>query len=128
MALTVDQRIAFLLTGFTIDAGQQAIAVEMAEQYRPACLTDGRADEAVAYYAAWLLYGQLQATAAASAGVVPVGVVEESLGDQSRKYATSSDAAASTADPMGFRARWAGLAALCGRGAIVAGCAPPWPR
>jgi hypothetical protein len=96
-------------------------ALKQAEGYRPWCLPADRQDEAQAWYAAWLLYNRMQQqAAAASVGVIPVGIVSEKEGDLARTYragATGGDGEAS--DPLGFRAQYQRLADLCGYGAIT---------
>jgi len=96
-------------------------ALAMASAYRPACLPVAKQDEAQLLYAAWLLYGRLQQ----DGEVVPAGVISEKEGDLQRTYGRNE----STADPLGFHARWKALNDLCGFGAItvgrsVNGCCP----
>ncbi|WP_066733551.1 DUF4054 domain-containing protein [Cupriavidus sp. D384] len=102
------------------DADQEA-ALALAASYRPWCLPEVKQDEAQVWYAAWLLYGRQQQTATVQAiGVVPAGIASEKEGDLARSYTHDGGGNGSIADPMGFRARYEQLAALCGFGAIVA--------
>lgn len=95
------------------------LALELAEGYRPACLPQAKQDEAQAWYAAWLLYNQMQQKAVASTvGVIPVGIASEKEGDLARSY-RAGGAASGVDDPMGFHAQYQRLADLCGYGAIT---------
>lgn len=97
-------------------------ALQQAEGYRPWCLPAGRQDEAQAWYAAWLLYNRMQQqAAAATVGVIPVGISSEKEGDLARTYRAGGAAGESgdVSDPLGFRAQYQRLADLCGYGAIT---------
>ena len=123
----------FLAPGLTATPEEKATAISMAEAYRPACLTEKKADEAVAWYAAWLLYSRQQQKDAADNGeVVPLGVKSQTDGDLSRTYFDGATGGG-VADPAGFYARWAALNDICARlGAITVSPAPTgccgWPR
>jgi hypothetical protein len=120
MAVTVDAWIGILLPGLEIDSEQLAVAIELGEQRRPACLTQPLGDEAVAAYAAWVLYGQIQAAQALALPARPMGVTSEKLGDQQRDYGASEG----SNDPLGLLGRYNDLARLCG--SITVGT-PRWP-
>ncbi|WP_454691134.1 DUF4054 domain-containing protein [Achromobacter aloeverae] len=93
-------------------------ALQFAASHRPRCLPSAKQDEAQLWYAAWLLYGLKQQTAAQAGGVTaPAGVTMEKEGDLQRTYGRT----AATDDPMGFYAQYDRLAALCGMGAITVG-------
>ncbi|GEM_PF-815360 len=132
-APTVSEILAFLAPGLTATAEDRKTAISLAEAYRPGCLTQQKADEAVAWYAAWLLYGRQQQQEALDAGeVVPLGVKSQTDGDLSRTYAEGA-AGGAIADPLGFYARWESLNNICVRmGAITVSPVPMgccgWPR
>lgn len=106
------------------DADKEA-ALALAASYRPWCLPEARQDEAQAWYAAWLLYGRSQQAATVQTiGVIPAGIASEKEGDLARSYTHGGGSDGNLDDPMGFRARYERLAALCGFGAIVAARVP----
>lgn len=131
---TVLEILDFLAPGLTATPEEKEMALSLAEAYRPACLTKTKADEAVALYAAWLLYAREQAKAANEAGeVVPVGVKSQTDGDLSRTYTGDVSGADGVSDPAGYYGRWKALNDICARvGAItvspvLGGCCG-WPR
>jgi len=130
---TVIEILDFLAPGLTSTPAEKEMALSLAEAYRPACLTVMKADEAVALYAAWLLYARGQAQAAADAGeVVPVGVKSQSDGDLSRTYTGDVSGADGVSDPAGYYGRWKVLNDICVRvGAITVNPVPGgcrgWP-
>lgn len=93
-------------------------ALELAQAYRPACLSEARQDEAQVLYAAWLLYGRLQQQ---ESDLVVAGVKSLKEGDLAITYGS----AAETGDPLGFYGRWKALNDLCGIGAITVGARLP---
>ncbi|CAP41315.1 DUF4054 domain-containing protein [Bordetella petrii] len=118
MAATVEllDFLAPAVAGMSAEDKQKAL--DIAADYRPACLPEAKQDEAQAWYAAWLLYGRLQQQAAQdSGGVAPAGVVSEKEGDLSRTYGR----AAGADDPAGFYGNYDRLARLCRAGAIIVG-------
>lgn len=124
---TVSEILAFLAPGLTATEQDRATAISLAEAYRPACLTQQKADEAVAWYAAWLLYGRQQQQDAADAEeFIPLGVKSQTDGDLSRTYVSGAEGVA-ISDPLGFYGRWAALNDICARlGAITV--SPVLPR
>lgn len=118
---SVSEILDFIAPGLTATPEEKATAIALAEAYRPACLTQAKADEAVAYYAAWLLYGRQQ-SADGAGEVAPAGVKSQTDGDLSRTYLTAAETAAGVSDPGGYYARWDALARTCRRaGAITVG-------
>lgn len=91
-------------------------ALDVAAEYRPACLSTAKQDEAQVYYAAWFLYQRQMQTAALQAPI-PYGVKSEREGDVSRTYGTTDP----QADPFGWWDQYATLRDLCGGGAITVG-------
>jgi len=122
---TVREILDFLAPGLAAPDADKDTAISLAEVYRPACLTEGKADEAVAWYAAWLLYGRQQQQDAADNGeVVPLGVKSQSDGDLSRTYMDGTGGGA-VSDPLGYYGRWEALNNICVRaGAITVSPAP----
>lgn len=120
---TVIEILDFLAPGLKSSPEEKATAIEMAEAYRPKCLVKAKADEAVALYAAWLLYGREQSQAASDDGeLVPVGVKSQTDGDLSRTYLTAAEAAGGIIDPAGYFGRYKALADICARmGSITVG-------
>lgn len=123
---TVTELVSFLLPGLTLDAGALETAISVAEGYRPACLTTAKADEAVAAYAAWLLYRQVQSQATLATDAALLGVASEKLGDQQRDYRAASADSGAVDDPLGLYAQWQRLHSLC-RGSITTSGRSPWP-
>lgn len=130
---TVSEILAFLAPGLTASPEDRATAISLAEGYRPACLTEQKANEAVAWYAAWLLYArQQQQEAAANGEVVPLGVKSQTDGDLSRTYMDGAGGGA-ISDPLGYYSAWKALNDICVRaGAITVNPVPMgccgWPR
>jgi hypothetical protein len=116
MAATVDD-LDFLAPAVAgMPAPDKDRALAMAAQYRPACLSEKRQDEAQLWYAAWLLYGiKMQRAAEADAVLARPGVVSEKEGDLQRTYGRVEGAD----DPAGFYAKYRILARLCGVGAAT---------
>lgn len=119
---TVREILDFIAPGLTASGEDKDKAISLAEAYRPKCLTEPKANEAVAWYAAWLLYSRQQQQEAADSGeVVPMGVKSQTDGDLSRTYIDGSGAGA-IRDPAGFYARWLALDTICARlGGITTG-------
>lgn len=122
---TVLEILDFLAPGLTATPEEKAMAISMAEAYRPGCLTQQKADEAVAWYAAWLLYGRQQQLDAVDNGeVVPLGVKSQTDGDLSRTYMEGAGGGA-ISDPLGYYSAWKALNDICMRaGAITVSPAP----
>ncbi|MEE6030435.1 DUF4054 domain-containing protein [Avibacterium paragallinarum] len=88
-------------------------ALELAESYRPQCLTEDKQDEAVAWYAAYLLAQSVEARAN------PLGIKREREGDLEREYFANGD---SGSNAQRFLANFNALNDLCLRlGAITVG-------
>ncbi len=121
---TVIEILDFLAPGLSASPEDRALAISMAEAYRPKCLTQAKADEAVALYAAWLLYGREQAQAGAGE-FAPMGVRSQTDGDLSRTYTSAGDGSG-IYDPAGYYGRWKALADICRMGAITVN--PGFPR
>lgn len=91
-------------------------ALQVAQSYAPACLPANKQQEAVVYYAAYLLSLKQQADAV---GFVQAGVTQQKEGDLSRSYGNNG---VSVSDPYGYLAKWQELDNLCKRlGAITVG-------
>jgi hypothetical protein len=118
----VREILDFIAPGLTASDEDKDTAIALAEAYRPKCLTEPKANEAVAWYAAWLLYGRQQQQEAADSGeVVPMGVKSQTDGDLSRTYIDGAGSGA-IRDPAGFYARWLALDTICARlGGITVG-------
>lgn len=101
-----------------MDGQTKSDALNLAAEYRPACLPEAKQDEAQALYAAWLLYGIKQQEAAPY--VAPVGAVSIKEDRLSVTFASGADKTG-VDDPMGFYARWKALNNLCRAGGIIAG-------
>lgn len=77
-----------------IPEADMAMAVAVAEAFRPACLTDDRQNQAQAHYAAYVAEYRAKVLAAGlsmnATGVVAGPIVEKREGDVSVKYATNA--------------------------------------
>ncbi|MCR1838602.1 DUF4054 domain-containing protein [Pasteurella caecimuris] len=87
-------------------------AIQLAENYRPECLKGGKQDEAVAWYAAYLLAQSVEND------VNPLGLKREREGDLEREFGSAS----SGGNAAKFIANYERLAEVCRRvGAITVG-------
>lgn len=92
---------------------QVALALNLAEEYRPQCLPENKQIEAVAWYAAYLL------AQSAESQTNIAGLKREREGDLEREYFANSD---SGGNASRFLAKFNELNALCQRlGAITVG-------
>lgn len=109
---------ATLLTFFypmsqKMDTEQVALALSLAEDYRPQCLPEEKQMEAVAWYAAYLLAQSLESE------VNLAGLRREREGDLEREYFSNSE---SGSNAQRFLANFNALNDLCLRlGAITVG-------
>lgn len=114
-------------------------ALELAAPYRPGCLSPDKQEEAIVWYAAYLLSLRIDAHDDFAREVAlqrRAGVTSERIGDDQRTFAAGADAQALADDPMGFKARWHALADRCkaARGSILVGhsrqegCRPGYGR
>lgn len=118
MALTLLRRFRLLAPAFkgAPDSKVQDM-LEVAEEYRPSCLAKQKQDEAVVFYAAYLLSLEEYANnelAQDAAEFRRAGITSEKEGDLSRSYAKLSEGFLEE-DPQGFYARWKALNDICKR-------------
>ncbi|MCQ9124356.1 DUF4054 domain-containing protein [Rodentibacter caecimuris] len=91
-----------------------AQALSVADDNRPKCLSDDKQDEAVAWYAAYLLAQSIES------GVNATGLKREREGDLEREYFSGSDKGGNAER---FLAKYNALNDVCLRlGSITVGC------
>jgi len=121
MAATVEDLDFLAPAVAAMPADEKQRALQVAADYRPACLPEKRQDEAQVWYAAWLLYGIKLQRAAEADGVTPrPGVISEKEGDLQRTYGRVEGAD----DPAGFYGQYERLARLCRVGAATVRTCP----
>lgn len=116
MAATVDD-VKFLAPGLSVPDAVIQRALDMAEDYRPACLPEKRQDMAQAWYALWLL--SLREQSGNTSHFVS-GIVSSKEGDNSVTFGAVGKTGEIN-DPMGYYAQYKALADLCGVGAVMVG-------
>lgn len=116
-----------------VPPSEMDMALVVALDFRPACLTEDRQNQAQAHYAAYVVEFRARTKAAGIQGNVTATVagpiIEKREGDTSVKYATSANAASSSAirdqltGPGTPYAAWRNLWEICS-GATVDGQLP----
>lgn len=120
----------FLAPGLSTVSDEDANrALALAASYRPQCLPQAKADEAQAWYAAWILSRRLASAPPAADDyeaqnierLRAAGVKSEKEGDLQRTYSTASEMISYQTDPDGYLMQYQRLADLCKVGAITVG-------
>lgn len=103
-------------------------ALVLAEDYRPRRLKRTKADQAVAWYAAYLISLREHAlpkqdgVAEAAIGMQRAGIKSEQIADDRRDFVSGAEAEALQADPLGYLARYN---AIKGKGGLLIMSAGP---
>lgn len=98
-------------------SAQLAMALEIAEEFKPPCLREALQNIAMAHYAAYVL----QTISSSSSGATTAGLylASEREGEVARSWRERSNAAETEDGPTGPYAAWKDLADRCRRGAIM---------